>query len=233
MNSKLMYRTAVIGMGLGFLVSMNTALADSASSDDQASFAELSAEWWQWAASIPSPANPLVTTNGDCMVGQRGDVWFLVGIFTGPGPVTRTCTLPEGVSLFFPLINNVNINSPNVCGQGPNDYSVKELRAQVAPAMDAAHNLSVEVDGHPVDRFRRVRSKVFSVAFPEDNVFNPFCGGPGTVPAGIYSPAIDDGFYARIHPLKAGMHTLHFHAENPNSTQDITYTLQVVPVAQR
>ena len=230
MSNNLMYRTAVLVMGFGFIMPMNTASADSAYSDDHESFAKLSAEWWQWAASIPSAANPLVTTNGDCMVGQRGDIWFLSGVFNGSGPITRTCALPEGVSLFFPLINNVNINTPNVCGQGPNDISVKELRAQVAPVMDAAHDLSVEIDGHKVDRFRRVQSKVFYVALPEDNIFNPFCGGPGTVPTGVYSPAIDDGFYARIHPLKPGMHTLHFHAENPNATQDVTYTLQVIPL---
>ena len=50
---------------------------------------ELSAEWWQWALSIPSTHNPLLDPSGqDCMVGQRGDTWFLAGVFGG-GDVSR------------------------------------------------------------------------------------------------------------------------------------------------
>jgi len=50
------------------------------------------------------------------------------------------------------------------------------------------------------------------------------------VPAGIYSPAVDDGFYVQLNPLKVGSHTLHFHAENPGFVEDVTYNLTVVPV---
>ena len=52
------------------------------------------------------------------MVGQSGSVWFLAGIFGG-GSATRTCAVPAGKALYFPVLNSVNINAPNVCGQGP------------------------------------------------------------------------------------------------------------------
>jgi hypothetical protein len=45
------------------------------------------------------------------------------------------------------------------------------------------------------------------------------------LPAGIYSPAVDDGFYVLLDPLSVGNHALHFHAENPmqNFIQDVTH----------
>ena len=43
--------------------------------------------------SIPTANNPLTDTTGeDCMVGQRGPVWFLAGTFGG-GPTTRSCSI--------------------------------------------------------------------------------------------------------------------------------------------
>jgi hypothetical protein len=80
---------------------------------------------------------------------------------------------------------------------------------------------------------RRIQSQVFEVALPEDNVFDAPCTGAGlgNVPAGIYSPAVDDGFYVRLNPLEIGDHTLHFHAEGlDGSIQDVMYNLTVVPV---
>ena len=167
MKNRLMCCLGLLGMGLGSIPA-NLAFAEPEGSEHRDSFAELSAEWWQWAVSIPTPLNPLVTEGNNCMVGQHGDVWFLSGIFAGgPEPVARTCSVPEGVPLFFPLINNVNINTPDVCRQNSNDLSVRELRAQVAPVMDTVTNLSVEVDSKPFEHFRRVRSKVFYVAIPK------------------------------------------------------------------
>ena len=90
---------------------------------------ELTAEWRQWAYSIPTGQNPQEDPTGQyCMVGQRGSVWFLSGVFLG-GTVTRTCSVPEGVTLFFPVINSDQINAPNVCGQGPENAKVKDMRA--------------------------------------------------------------------------------------------------------
>src|SRR5215831_3476720 len=185
-------------IGVGLLLSLQVALAD-----DQA-FKTLSAEWQQWALSIPTPVNPQLDTTGEnCMVGQRGAVWFLAGTFGG-GSATRACDVPEGKPLFFPVINSVNINAPNVCGQDATNVSVKALRALSAGCIDGATNLSVEVDGQTLQHLQRVKSEVFEVALPEDNVFNALCGGPGSVPAGIYSPAVDDGVYVRLEPLEVG-----------------------------
>jgi hypothetical protein len=193
---------------------------------------ELSAKWRQWVLSIPVSENPLLDETGEkCHVGQQGPEWFLVGNFAG-GQTTRTCTVPEGKVLFFPLINSLYIDTPNVCGQGPS-IPVEELRATIASHIDGATELSVEVDGKPIADLRRVQSKVFTVTLPEENVFDEQCAEWGGVPAGVYSPAVDDGYYVRLSPLAVGDHTLRIRSKNPsmNFTLDVTYKLTVAPVS--
>ena len=227
------FTAMVTRIGLGLMIPLKVALADHQSSE------ESSAEWQQWALSIPTiptSLNPERDPDGrNCMVGQRGSVWFLAG--TGGGSVTRTCAVPEGTSLFFPVVNIVNINTPNVCGQGPDNITVKDLRAAIAPIIDDATNLSAKVDGVPIKHLQRVRSQVFEAALPEDNVFDDGCvgAGLGDVPAGIYSPAVDDGFYVELNPLKVGSHILHIHGELPSLgfSLDVTYHLTVVPVRHK
>jgi hypothetical protein len=193
----------------------------------------LTGEWWQWAMSIPISVNPLLDSTGErCMIGQRGSVWFLGGV-NGGGSAERTCSVPEGLPLFFPVINAINANSPNVCGQGPNNFSVKDLRAALKPFIDGAQNLSVTVDGQDVKKtlLRRVQSDPFEVVLPEDNLFVAPCAGDS--PAGVYSPAVDDGYYVALPPLRTGSHTIHFHADNANGSvaQDVVYHLTVAPVS--
>src|SRR5690242_5593991 len=64
------------------------------------------AAWSQWALSVPGAKNPLLDTTGQyCGERQIDEVWFLAGVL-GSGQATRTCNIPAGKSLFFPLINN-------------------------------------------------------------------------------------------------------------------------------
>jgi hypothetical protein len=226
MNNKVRRFVAIVGIGLALIMPINRVFADA----DTESFKKLSAEWWQWALSIPTSVNPQldITDGRNAVVGQRGSIWFLAGIFGG-GTATRTCSVPQGTALFFPVINGVGINTPNVCGSS--QESVNEVRNDAAMQIAGAANLSVTLDGVAITIPPRVESKVFAVALPEDNVFNSLCGGPGSVPAGVYSPAAGDGFYVLLDPLSVGNHTLHFHAERPAGklNQDVTYNLTVVP----
>src|SRR5437867_484977 len=77
-------------------------------------YGEWSADWWQWALSIPQPHNPLLDNTGkDCGVGQHGPVWFLGGTFavaqSEPGVIsgtaTRDCAIPADKGVLFPVIN--------------------------------------------------------------------------------------------------------------------------------
>jgi len=139
---------------------------------------------------------------------------------------------------FFPVVNAINLNTPNVCGQG-GTQTVRELRDAIAPTIDEAAkaNPSVTLDGKAITNLLRVQSTVFAAALPEDNVFNTPCtqAGFGKVPAGIYSPGVGDGLYVLLNPLSIGKHTLRFHAEIPSQgfTEDVTYNLTIVPVSRK
>jgi hypothetical protein len=218
---------SMIAIGAGLLIPATLAHADGPDLKD------LTAQWWQWALSIPPAVNPMLDSTGvNCMVGQRDSVWFLAGGFFG-GTAVRNCSVPQGMALFFPVINSIGINTPNVCGQ-IGSLSVSDMRAANAGFINTAVNMSVQLDGRAVANLRRVQSFVFPVALPEDNVFDAPCSGAGlgNVPAGIFSPAVDEGFYVLLDPLAAGTHTLHFHAEAAGGfSTDATYTLNVVPVS--
>jgi hypothetical protein len=230
--------TAVLGLFLGSLLLLSTAHADQISlnpsnyfSPNSApfnhKFSEWSAEWWQFVLSFPGDVNPnLDATGAKCVIGQHGPVWFLMGSFGGP--ITRTCTIPDGKALFFPILNFVDLNVTT--------QTADELRAEIAPCMDAVTALSVEVDGLPIENFNRlqekfrVRSVVFEVSLPDNNLF-------GLVP-GTYSPAVDDGFYMMLKPLGVGTHTLHVSGATDGCpiaggtpfAVDVTYNLNIVPV---
>ena len=72
-------------------------------------YGRLSAEWWQWAFSFPAADVPFLNTGGsvDISAHQSGHVWFLAGANNGLTE-PRTGEVPEGTSLFLPLVNLIN-----------------------------------------------------------------------------------------------------------------------------
>lgn len=221
MSSTVRSVIASVGIGTALMLMQSTATAGPGDVEKSG------AAWWQWVSSIPVDVNPLLDPNGkDCMVGQSGGVWYLAGV-SGTGTVTRNCTVPGDTAFFVPVFNFVNIDTPNVCGQGPDHISVADLRAAIAPFVDGATNLSLTVDNATVNNLRRIKSGVFAITFPEDNIFDAPCGPPG-VPAGVYSPAVDDGYYGQVNALSPGLHVLHIHAESAFGILDVTYNLTVV-----
>lgn len=212
-----------------------SSVADSNDHSRPDNLSALTAEWWQWAVSIPTTVNPLVDTTGsNCMVGQHGPIWFLAGVSSG-GAADRTCSIPDDKFLFFPVANIINFNTPNVCGQDSNDIPIQTLRQLSAAFIDVISAASVELDGNPLRGVRRIRSQVFAVSVPEDNLFQAACASltpPSSLPADVYSPAVDDGLYVLLPPLNPGPHTLHFRAMNRDGsfTQDVTYRLNIKQV---
>jgi len=225
---------AIVLVALGLSLPMNIASAEpdifSPSSEPFGfKFREWTAQWWQFVLSFPGDVNPLLDDTGErCTIGQRGPVWFLMGTVVGESK--RTCSIPEGTALLFPVINSVDVNVTN--------QTAKELRSELAPCLDAVRDLSVEVDGKPIRKVKlknhsRVRSEVFEITLPEGNVF-------GFAP-GSYSPAVDDGYYVMLEPLAVGKHTLHFGGSTAPSAAcifypdgfsvDVTYSLDIVPVS--
>lgn len=200
-------------------------------------FSEWSAAWWQWAFSIPVPSHPLFD-NADCSVGQSGPVWFLGGKFCESGPsappctagvATRSCTLPRGKLLFFP-ITNIEDAAPEEpswgCGTiGPLLVgTIAEMRKCVETYFNPA-DLSAELDGrtipHLLENFHET-SVVFGITLPDLNVLKAI---GEDINAGTYYPDVDEGVYLMLAPLSPGHHYLHFRA---GTTMDITYDLVVL-----
>ena len=191
----------------------------------------MSAEWWQWALSIPNATNPLDDSTGaNCMVGQRGPTWFLAGNMTGT-PGVRTCTVPANSPLFFPVVNTVWVNTPGgpECGNEP-VYTVAELRALLDPIVDGATGISVLLNNRPVKDVRRIKSKAFTAVFPPKGPWDPKGESPCLVPGKLYYPSVDDGYYVRLRGLPEGQHHLSFRGTLGGTTIDMFYTLTAVKV---
>lgn len=207
-----------------------------------ATYGEWSARWWQWTFKLPVADRSGVITHPlfvdgavDCSYGQSGHVWFLGGTFvTNPDPVTnnvvgtatRSCTIPAGTALFFPILNSEqDIIGPDGT---PTHLSVAELRQLAKQSQDAATNLSAVIDGRPVKDLARyrVQSPVFALTLPKNNLYTYF-GYP--VSAGRYSPAVADGVFLMLAPLPIGQHTIAFHGEAPGFMLTVTYHLTVRP----
>ena len=59
--------------------------------------------WWQWAATFERYQSPVADPTGElCASKQSGDVWFLAGTY-GTARTIRTCMVPRGKHLFFPI----------------------------------------------------------------------------------------------------------------------------------
>ena len=192
-------------------------------------YADWSVKWWQWVFSLPATNSPILDTGDDCSAGQSGPVWFLAGAFVGTTNA-RSCTIPAGLALFFPIANgwNDNTDCPSY-----DAFSVEELVGLATGFVDSASGMSCTIDGVPVKGLDdpmtspyRVGPQVFSYTLAStDNILaNHF--GLACIPNGIMvATAAEDGVYLLLAPLSAGQHIIQFTVESCHL--DITYHLNV------
>lgn len=204
-------------------------------------YGEWNAEWWKWAFSMPTDANPLYDT-ADSSAGQPRDAYFLGASFEGselgPGEfmsdVDREITIPAGTWLFIPVFN---IEGSTVEGYGEGDELASNVQYYIDN--DMVTDMSVTIDGKPVENLELYRSPspVFEFGpLPDDNVLQDL-GFPNAV-EGTTSDAAADGYYLMLAPLHRGEHTITFTStltiprEDGSSfvyAQDVTYQITVVP----
>ena len=232
---------AVAIVALGLAGSPALAAAEPGASSpvvpiDQSAFGhtygEWSARWWQWSYSLPTSHHPLFDT-ASCRAGQSGKVWFLGGTFTliqqgntVVGKAERTCDVPVGTALFFPILNS---EWDNVCPPIDPPESVPQLRKDAAASLAQAQGLRARIDGNAVDDLLdfRTQSPRFAVTIPSNSVWKSFGGPCAHVKAGTYAPVVADGWYLLVRPLGRGQHTIHFEGGIPGFQLDITYHLDV------
>jgi hypothetical protein len=175
-------------------------------------YGEWSAAWWNWILASPTANSPFTDTTGaNCAVGQHGGVWFLAG--TPGGDFTRSCSIPSGKVIMFPLINGECSTLEGT--------ALSDLRSCAVSQMSSATNLSASVDGVPIQNLSsfHVTSPQYTVAAVANNAFG--------VPAGT-GQSVADGYYVMVQ-LPAGNHTIRFHGELSafGYTTGVTYNLRV------
>lgn len=165
----------------------------------------LPARWWAWAAAAPAGKNPVADATGElCAQGQPADVWFLAGTFGEEG-VERTCTVPAGRPVYFPLINQV---CPVAAGEEP-AAAIKGCRL-----LD--RSLRAAVDGAPV---------VFGEAGSGGSFrLDPAPGNDVGVVAGDF---VAWGVWAGPLELAPGKHTVEITAYTPEFSVGVEYALNV------
>ena len=167
------------------------------------SYGDWAADWWQWALAQPGNLNPLNDTTGaNCMQGQFGKVWFLAGSLFD-NAVNRTCAVPAGKALLFPVVITAYISLKS---DSPQQQTLEFLRTQASSGVTGASSLTTTIDGVSVpDIMQRYREKStpFSKVLPEGNIL----GISQLFSLGL---GVDEGWYLVVKPLAAGSHTIHF-----------------------
>ena len=151
---------------------------------------ELSERWWSWAASVPEAQNAISDATGkNCPVGQPTDVWFLAG--TSGGSVKRSCTIPAGRPIFFPVVNFVC----GVTAKKPVDAELARCRGDFKIVSGVA-----TLDGQPIH--------LDAVDTPEFTI--DLAAGNGVFNTTGKALATSSGLWASISSLGTGTHTLAF-----------------------
>lgn len=178
-------------------------------------YGEWSANWWQWALSVPASDSPLADDTGEkCDVAQSGSVWFLAGTAgsstgTSGGSAERECTIPADKGILFPIVNTECSTAEG------NGNTESELRSCANAIIDRATFVQASVDGKPIQDVRmfRFESPLFEFTAVKDNVFG--------IPEGT-TQSVADGYWILLKPLSPGDHEIHFHGgANFPATKDV------------
>jgi len=172
------------------------------------SYEQWFAAWLKWALEMPltnsaGAIHPFKDTPGfDVTESQTSDVWFLGAPFLVPPARTirRSCVIPAGKSLFFPLfeVECSSLEDKYFYGATPGAQAVKaEWWA------DHVVDLFCELNG-----VRLANLEAYRIQSPQVNFTAPAPwiqgenGGKGT--------ACGDGFFVFLAPLSPGHHMLRF-----------------------
>jgi hypothetical protein len=193
--------------------------------------------------SLSAKKHPLFDT-ADCSGGQSGPVWFLGGRYCVQGQtqqqcdnsvIKRSCTVPAGKSLYFPILNIscLGIEAKNGACTNPAGKNAAAFPAQIRTALEEHINrttgFGLSVDGQAVTgnlkQEFRVQSPVYTVSTPANNLLYAAGGEKFVVPGDYWG--VDDGVYVMLKPLSKGTHEIKFKGTFPQFpfSLDVTYTI--------
>ena len=195
-------------------------------------YGEWAAQWVAWSEAGPVGANAITDTTGQfCADNQRpGHVWFLAG--TLGGAAERSCTIPRGRALFYPIVESGWIDCPGTVDETLSDL---EVRNSLEPIFSLPAELSGSLNGVPLASLEvmtvRAQSPVFTSVLPNNNIWDSvqLCGSV-VIGGGRTGRRIDDGYWVMVPPLPPGQHTLKFKgALSGGFETSVTYHLTVAP----
>ncbi len=200
------------------------------------SYQEWAAKWWQWSL---SQATNKIEYGGlpDICDGPASEVRFLAG---GPYPTAavRHITISDRVALFFPVLSVWvdNTGCPTFT-----DLTADQLLAEAEGMWGSVTETSCTLDGElvagmedPTNSIYLVQSPPFSyTTAPKHNVLAGVYGAPCIGGNVTVYPAVADGIFLMLAPLKPGKHTIHFvgivgPASAPYVDVDVTYDITCV-----
>ena len=172
------------------------------------SYPEWSAQWWQWALSLPVEGHPFNDPGFDCNSannGQSGPVWFL-GLSALQDPIVeRSCTIPAGTAVLFGV--NTECSSletpdfdPDFGFGAPTEAAQRECAKFWADHI-VVSSIFCTIDGKAVANIGSFRfvSPQFTFTAPTPWISGT-TGGTGT--------SVSDGYFLMLKPLSIGTHTL-------------------------
>jgi hypothetical protein len=156
-------------------------------------YSEWTARWWRWLLEQPTEVNPVNDQTGARCFQNQSDsrVWFLAGTM-GPS-VSRKCTIPHSRSLLFPVINYAFVSEAGT-------KTECELTEIAKNEIDKIAEMKISLDQIQLPSLEtfRVRTPIFEVDLPKDNVFNEKAGS---------HMVVSDGYWLFCE-LKPGRHSL-------------------------
>jgi hypothetical protein len=196
------------------------------------SYSEWAATWWEWVLEnsnsiyFKPDGNP---SQIQCVEIEK-NVWLLFGTTDPNGThVERTCTVPPGSALFFPLFNVAYSAWKDDPPETQTEYFARQ---QVAFVKDSVQ-IVAEIDGTSVNTPLNYyeESTVFAVNVIQElaEMYVKF----GRVAGEVWEPSVDAGYYLFLNPLTPGQHTLSWVVTRNNPAgeiaQDLRYTVIVKP----
>jgi hypothetical protein len=187
--------------------------------------------WWKWCYYNPYGKSPAEDCTGK--LSSKGqvsdDVWYLAGTFGGKAQ--RTCKVPNGMSIFFPIINDLISFHAD-----PHLKTESDLHAYAKADLDHTTLLCARIDGCELQNLKsyRVHSSLFQIMLPVEVGRS----------APVRTQAVSDGYWIFLKPLPPGEHKIEFIGEKlefdrltqdgapienlPKFHVEVKYTIQVV-----
>ena len=213
--------TTVLPMGL-------SAQPQNSKTPALASYGVWTARWWQWAFNHTAATSPFLEADAanpnrtHCAYSGLADVWFVSGTLGTPSPVFRECTVSAGARLFFPVANSFFVRDEFLIAQYGR-WPLKSSKEAVKASIDNVTELNATFDGMQIPNVRmyRVESPAFAITLPPGHIFES-----AGYAAGLYVPAVSDGYWLMLPPLAPGKHTLRLYAQfQTGEVIDVTYTV--------